>query len=145
LRTSIGHRRFDVVGNLAGKRDREIGLIESALSQRTAAPGSDPRVKECHPDIRAKLLQESLASILAAAAALPTVNNDPRLRVLAQVLLSRTNAAHLPPARPSWFRLGWLNRRRGHVKDDVLGAATGAAKLAGKLIEPDKRAKRSDH
>ncbi|CAN7250269.1 hypothetical protein LJR016_000966 [Devosia sp. LjRoot16] len=84
MRTSILHRRFDVVGNLAGERDRQIGLIETALSQRTAAPSGNPGVKEGHPDIRAKLLQERLASILAAAAALPTVNNDPRLRVLAE-------------------------------------------------------------
>jgi len=145
LRTSIRHRRFDVVSNLARKRDREIGLIKSALSQRTATPSGNPWVKEGHPDIRAKLLQKRLASILAAAAALPTVNNYPLLRVLAQVLLSCTDAAHLSPARPSWFRLRWLNRRRGHVKNDVLGAASGAAKLVGKLIEPDKRAKHSDH
>jgi hypothetical protein len=136
---------LDVVGNLARKRDREIGLIETALSQRTATPGSDSGVEECHPDIGTKLLQERLAPIFAPAVALPTLNNDPRLRILAQVLLSRTDAAHLSPARPSRFRLGWLNRRRGHVKDDVLGAATGAAKPVGKLIEPDKRAKRSDH
>ena len=145
LRSSVRRWRLDVISNLAGKRDREIGPIKGALSQLTAAPGSDSGMEEGHPDIRAKLLQERLASILAPAAALPTVNNYPLLRVLPQVLLSCTDAAHLSPARAPWFRLRRLNRRRGHVKDDVLGAAAGAAKLVGKLIEPDKRAKHSDY
>lgn len=112
LRTSILHWRFDVVSNLARKCDRQIGLIETALSQRTAAPGSDSGVEEGHPDIRAKLLQERLASILAPAAALPTVNNYPLLRVLAQVLLSSTDAATLITVR---------NRHRETIRTKPMG------------------------